>query len=157
MSVEDPVITARRDKAKRYLRLFMRDTPAFNRLTRREESDADMYDFAIEMAVSDYNTTMPPLGYVVTLANYPSLYLLLHGAAIQLLKSEGIRQSRNELSYSAGGSSFVRSNKTNYYMSWMTNFANEYQMLKRNIKMSINVNAGWGGVASEYELIGFAW
>jgi len=53
MATEDPIITARRDKAKRYLRLFMRDTPAFNRLIRREESDDDLFDFAIEMAVSD--------------------------------------------------------------------------------------------------------
>lgn len=156
MTAEDPIITARRDKARRYLRLFMRDTPAFNRLIRREESDADLFDFAIDMAISDWNSTMPPVGYV-TLGNYPSLYLLIHGAAIQLLKTQGLLQSRNELSYSAGGSSFMRSNKTNYYMSWMTNFANEYENKKKQIKMAQNINHGWGGVASEYELIGFAW
>lgn len=156
MSTENPQITARRDKARRYLRLFMRDTPAFNRLIRREESDAELIDFAIEMAISDYNTTMPPVGFI-TLLNYPSLYLLIHGAAIQLLKTQGLLQSRNELSYSAGGSSFQRSNKTNYYMSWMTNFANEYENKKRSLKMAKNVSHGWGGIASEYEMIGFAW
>jgi len=156
MATEDPIITARRDKAKRYLRLFMRDTPAFNRLIRREESDDDLFEFAIEMAISDWNSTTPIIG-MVTLANYPSLYLLLHAAAIQLLKTQGLLQSRNELSYSAGGSSFVRSNKTNYYMSWMTNFANEYEGKKRSLKIAQNVGRGWGGIASEYNLIGYFW
>ena len=156
MATEDPIITARRDKAKRYLRLFMRDTPAFNRLIRREESDDDLFEFAIEMAVSDWNSTTPIIGRT-TLANYPSLYLLLHAAAIQLLKTQGLLQSRNELSYSAGGSSFVRSNKTNYYMSWMTNFANEFEAKKRAIKIAQNVERGWGGIASEYNLVGYFW
>lgn len=115
-----------------------------------------MLDFAIDMTVSDWNSTMPPVGNV-SLLNYPSLYLLMHGAAIQIMKSQGIYQSRNELNYSAGGSSFVRANKTNYYMAWMTNFANEYAMKVRNIKIAQNVAAGWGGAASEYDFIGYAW
>jgi hypothetical protein len=146
----------RNEQAKKYLRLFMRDTPAFNRLIRREESDDDLMQFAIDMAVSDWNSTAPFVGSV-TIANYPSLFLLMHGAAIQLLKTQGLLQARNELNYSAGGSSFMRSNKSNYYMAWMTNFANEYQTSKRNMKIAQNISHGWGGVASEYGQIGYAW
>lgn len=152
----DAAAQARNDKAKKYLRLFMRDTTAMNRLIRREESDDDLFQFAIDMAISDWNSTTPLIG-PVTIGNYPSLYLLMHAAAIQLLKSQGLLQSRNELNYSAGGSSFVRSNKTNYYMQWMINFANEYETKKRNIKIQQNISRGWGGVASEYDRIGYAW
>lgn len=150
--------TQRMDRAKRYLRLFMRDTPAFNRLIRKEESDDELMTFAIEMAISDWNSTTPLIA-PVNIENFPSLYLLMHGAAIQLLKTNGILQARNELNYSAGGSSFIRSNKSNYYMQWMQNFAAEYQMSKRNIKISQNISRGWGdgGVASEYDRIGYAW
>ena len=126
---QDPAATERMHKARRYLRLFMLDTPALNRLIRKEESDTELFDFAIEMAISDWNTTTPVLGYT-SIANYPSLYLLMHAAAIQLLKSQGLYQARNELNYSAGGSSFLRANKSNYYMQWMTNFANEYEAKK---------------------------
>jgi len=151
-----PFATERMEKAKKYLRLFMRDTPAVNRLIRREESDDELMQFAIDMAISDWNATMPYVGRV-TIGNYPSLYMLMHGGAIQLLKTQGLIQSRNELNYSAGGSSFLRSNKTNYYMQWMINFANDYENKKRAIKIAQNVARGWGGVSSEYDLIGYAW
>lgn len=153
---QDPAATERMNKARRYLRLFMLDTPALNRLIRKEESDNEMFDFAIEMAISDWNATTPVLGYT-SIANFPSLYLLMHAAAIQLLKSQGLYQARNELNYSAGGSSFVRANKSNYYMQWMTNFANEYETKKRNLKVQQNLSRGWGGVSSDYDRIGYSW
>jgi hypothetical protein len=144
------------DKARRYLRLFMQDTAQLNRLIRKEESNAELMEFALEMAISDWNSTNPIIGNV-DIGNFPSLYLLLHGAAIQLLKSQGLLQARNELNYTAGGSSFMRSNKSNYYQSWMINFANEYEMKKRNMKMFQNIEHGWGGVSSEYDRIGYSW
>lgn len=156
MVAQNPAATRRMEKAKRYLRLFMLDTPQLNRLIRKEESDDTLFDFAIEMTLSDWNSTTPVLGSV-DIGNFPSLYLLMHGAAIQLLKSQGLYQARNELNYSAGGSSFLRANKSNYYMQWMTNFASEYETKKRNLKMQQNINRGWGGVSSEYERIGYAW
>ena len=146
------------EKAKRYLRLFMRDTPELNRLIRKEESDPEMFEFAIEMAISEYNTVPPIMGRV-TIDTYPSLYLLMHGAAIQLLKSNGILQARNELNYSAGGSSFVRSNKSNYYMAWLAHFINAYERTLQASKIAKNIEQGWGsgGVRSEYDRIGYAW
>lgn len=153
---QDEQTTRRMEKAKRYLRLFMRDTPQLNRLIRKEESDNELMEFAIEMAISDWNST-PPLIGGVTILNYPSLFMLMHGAAIQLLVSQGIYQSRNELNYQAGGSSFVRANKTNYYMQWMTNLDNKYQVQKNNIKKQFNIDRGWGGVNSEYDRLGFTW
>ncbi len=156
MANQSPEDTRRMEKAKRYLRLFMLDTPAINRLIRQEESDAELMTFAIEMAISDWNSTTPVMG-CVDIGNYPSLYLLMHGAAIQLLKTQGLVQARNELQYQAGGSSFMRSNKTNYYQSWMVNFANDYEVKKRNLKLSQNIDRGWGGVSSEYDRIGYSW
>lgn len=156
MVAQNQAATRRMEKAKRYLRLFMLDTPQLNRLIRKEESDDTLFDFAIEMTLSDWNSTTPVLGSV-DIGNFPSLYLLMHGAAIQLLKSQGLYQARNELNYSAGGSSFLRANKSNYYMQWMTNFASEYETKKRNLKMQQNINRGWGGVQSEYDRIGYAW
>jgi hypothetical protein len=152
-----PVNRRRMDKAKKYLRLFMLDTPTLNRLIRKEESEDELLTFAIDMAIDDYNITAPICGNV-HIGTFPSLYLLMHGAAIQLLKTQGLLQARNELSYSAGGSSFIRSNKTNYYMQWCLNFANDYEAKKRNLKMTVNIARGWGdGVNSEYDRIGYSW
>lgn len=154
--VETLEATRRMEKAKRYLRLFLRDTPELNRLIRKQESDDEMLEFAIEMAISDWNSTPPHIG-ATTIMNFPGLFMLLHGAAIQILVSQGILQARNELNYSAGGSNFVRSNKTGYYMQWLVNLDNKYQQNKRNMKISSNLRRGWGGVNSEYDMVGFQW
>ncbi len=156
MTAASPDAVRRMDKAKRYLRLFMLDTAALNKLIRKVESDEELLTYAIEMAISDWNSTTPVLS-PVDIQNYPSLYLLMHGAAIQLLKSQGLMQARNELTYQAGGSAFTRFNKTGHYMNWMINFANEYEMKKRNLKIQQNVNRGWGGVYSEYDVLGYSW
>lgn len=153
---QDEFNQRRMEKARRYLRLFLRDTPELNRLILDYESDEELLTFAIEMAISDWNSTTPVLGST-NIGNYPSLYLLMHGSVIQILKTQGLYQARNELNYSAGGSSFIRSNKSNYYLTWMTTFANEYAIKVRNLKIQRNVARGWGGAHSEYDRIGYAW
>lgn len=148
--------TRRQEKAKKYLRLFLRDTPQLNRLINKEESNEELMQFALDMAIDDWNTTTPVIGRV-TIENFPSLYLLMHSATIVVLKSQGLYQARNELQYNTGGSSFIRSNKSNYYLTWLTNFSSEFELKKRNLKMQQNINRGWGGVNSEYDIIGFWW
>lgn len=153
----DPLEQERLKKARKYLRLFTMDTPEFNRLIRGYEIDEDRLELAIILTVSDWNTTTPVIGKV-TLGNFPSLYLLIHGAAIQCLKMAGLYQSRNELTYNSGGSSFVRANKTPYYQSWIQNFASEYEAKKLNYKIQANIEKAYGnGFGSEYDLIGFDW
>lgn len=153
MSIEDDA-RRRMEKAMKYLRLFLQDTPELNRLIRDYELDDEQLRFAIDMAISDYNTTLPPTP-AKTILNYPSLYLLMHGAAINALKMAGIRQSRNELQYNSGGSSFSRSNKTQLYQSWLSLFINEYEQKKQNFKLAGNIKRGYGGVFSEYDYVGF--
>ncbi len=152
-NVRDEQIRKRMNKALKYLRMFIQDTPELNRLTFDYELDDEHLRFAIDMAISDWNSTTPPIPYK-TIANFPSLYLLMHGAAIQCMKMAGMRQSRNELTYSSGGSSFARSNKTGLYQSWISMFTNEYEMKKRNSKIASNISRGYGGVHSEYDCIG---
>lgn len=156
MVLQSQRVTERSEKAKRYLRLFLRDTPELNRLIRKQESNDEMLEFAIDMTISDWNSTSPFIDRI-GIHNYPSLYLLMHGSVIQILKSQGIYQARNELQYQAGGSSFMRFNKSSYYMNWMINLANDYETKKRNMKIAKNITGGWGGVNSEYDMIGYSW
>jgi hypothetical protein len=146
-----------REKARKLLRLFLNDTPELNRLIRREESTDEKLDLAMDMATDDYNITPPLLG-VSTLANFPSLYLLIYGSTIQVLRSAGILQSRNELAYSSGGVSVRIFDKTQLYQSWINQFIAEYERKKNNFKISTNINnAMAGGVASEYSILNYFW
>jgi hypothetical protein len=147
----------RQQEARRFLRLFLNDTPELNRLIRREESSDTKLDLAILMAMDDYSITPPPLG-VVTIENYPSIWLLIYGATIQVLRSAGLLHSRNDLVYSSGGVSVRIWDKTQLYQSWIAQFVQEYEQKKRNFKISLNINSSLGsGVRSEYSTLMAYW
>ena len=156
MSNLDPISKSRLDKAREALRLFLMDTEELNRLLRRKEIDDRRLDLAIQLAISKWNSTTPLLASV-SIGNFPSLYLLIHLAAVQCLKMAGLYQSRNELTYSSGGSSFIRSNKTAYYQSWIQNFSSEAESMMLNMKIQQNVATGYSGFHSEYSIIGYDW
>ncbi len=144
-------------QARRLLRLFLNDTPELNRLIRQEESNDHKLDLAISLAIDDYNITAPLL-QDHTVNNFPSLYLLIYGATIQVLRSAGILQSRNELVYSSGGVSVRIFDKTQHYQSWIAQFVAEYERKKQNYKMALNISSALaGGVQSEYSILNYFW
>ena len=146
----------RMKKAKKYLRMFLMDNEEMNRLIGRKEIDDDRMEFAIQMTISDWNTTAPIIGNV-DIVSFPSLYLLMTGGAIQCLKMAGFYQSRNELTYNSGGTSIVRANKTPYYQAWLQNLSAEFESKKMNYKMQRNIENMYegNGMFSEYSIIGF--
>lgn len=147
----------RKQKAMKYLRLFLMDTAELNRLLRRKEIDDERLELALMLTIDDWNTTTPLIGRV-SYYNFPGIYLLLQGATVQCLKMAGLYQSRNELTYNSGGTSIVRANKTAYYQSWLQNFSSEYEAKKLNYKIQTNVERANGfGFGSEYGDIGFDW
>ena len=141
-------------KAKRVLRRFLQDTPELNRLIRKKEIEDEDYEICIELAIDDWNATTPHVG-VMRIEHFPSLYLLVLGADVQALRMAGIYQSRNELNYQALGSSFTRANKTQYYIMWLQNFQQEWEKKKKDFKIAMNVELGYGGSFSEYLYIGY--
>ena len=147
----------KQQEARRFLRLFLNDTAELNRLIRQEESDDEKLDLAILLTIDDWNISAPILT-TVTISNFPSLYLLVHGAAIQTLKSAGILQSRNQLEYASGGITVRTFDKTQLYQSWMQHFIQDYETKKTNLKKFQNIEASWpGGVYSEYQQIYWYW
>jgi hypothetical protein len=145
------------EEARKLLRLFLNDTPELNRLIRRQESTDAKLDLAMRLAIDDYNITPPFLG-TSTIANFPSLFLLIYGSSIQVLRSAGLLHSRNELVYSSGGVSVRIFDKTALYQSWINQFVAEYERKKSNYKLAANINGALaGGVSSEYGLLNYFW
>jgi len=151
------VADQKQEEARRLLRLFLNDTPELNRLIRRQESTPEKLDLAIRLAVDDFNITPPLLGQA-RVDNFPSLFLLIYGASIQVLRSAGLLHSRNELVYSSGGVSVRIFDKTALYQSWIAQFVAEYERKKANYKIAANVNNSLAsGVASEYSILSYFW
>lgn len=145
------------EKARRLLRLFLNDTPELNRLIRAQETNDERLDLALSLAIDDFNIT-PPLLNMYTVGNFPSLYMLIYGGTIHVLRSAGILQSRNELSYSSGGVSVRIFDKTQLYQSWIAQFVADYERKKQNYKISLNINSSLAsGVMSEYSVLNYFW
>jgi len=135
-------------------RAFIRDVPALNALLDGVETGDTLIDFSIELALDDFNTSPPLIGNF-PIETHPSQSLVLMATIIWILKSAGLLQSRNQLDYSAGGLTVASSNKTPLYQSWINIFMQEYEAKKANLKKSINAEAAYGGVHSEYVQINF--
>lgn len=143
-----------RTLARKLLRRFVRDYPELNRLLRAQEHSLEDIDLALDLTVAEYNTKNPPMPDV-TIDTYPSLWLLLHGGAVHLIRSAGILQARNRLPYSSGGISVRMFDKTELYMAWAREFIADYQSTLIESKVAANIRGGWGGVHSAYWSLGW--
>jgi hypothetical protein len=133
---------------------YIRDVPALNALLDGVETTDTLIEFCLDMTMDDFNTTPPLIGQF-TLYNHPSQSLVLIGTVINILKSAGIGQSRNQLDYASGGITVATSNKTPLYQSWLNIFMQEYEAKKANLKKAINAEQAYGGISSEYTQVNF--
>jgi len=136
-----------------HVRDFLRDHAQFNALLDGEETSDGIINLCAELAADDFSTTPPPVGRF-GVENHPSFYLLFYGTIIQILRSAGLLQSRNNLNYSDGGLTVATSDKAPQYKGWADSFFAEYEAKKRTFKISLNAGAAYGGVSSEYMFIG---
>lgn len=131
------------------VRAFMRDYPELNRLIKGEEHSDRLIAWAVADALDDFNMTPPLTRYGLT--NFPSKYLLLRGTVISLLESVGLLMTRNHLTFSDGGIQVGVSDKTPLVQSWIALFTNKYEQKKKDLKIAMNIEGGWGnGLSSEY-------
>lgn len=132
------------------VRAFIRDFPELNRLISGEESSSRMIDYCTHLAIDEFNTT-PPLIGVFGISNFPSRTVLLYYTICHLLTSVGILKSRNRFQYSDGGWSSDTEQQDSLYMNWVQLFRRQVQPQAQALKISLNIEGGWGaGVGSEY-------
>ena len=144
-------MTVTEKKIVNMLRRYIQDTPVANVLTGKPENrDEDLLLF-IRMALDDFNIT-PPLLTPYTTENFPSMNLLLSGAVVQMLLSNFILQTRNQLSYQDGGNLVQIFEKGPQYINGAMAFANSYNRLKEQFKTALNIQLGWGTVSPMADL-----
>jgi len=131
------------------LRRYLRDDSVLNTLITGEESSDEQLLDALDDSVDDWNTTPPPLA-PIRLDTHPSRRLLIRGAAIEILGSAGILQSRNRLDYSDGGVTVRVSDKAPDYQAWAEKLINDYERKKLEFKKALNLAQAYGDVPSEY-------
>lgn len=140
------------------VRLFLRDYPGLNRLLDGEETNSRMIAFSIADAISEFNSTPPPLRIYVfgDFCNNGWLGFLLKGCVKHILRSASLLQTRNHLRFSDGGTSAQVSDKGAEYMNYANVFGAEWDAWILKTKISQNIMGALGsnaGAPSEYSLL----
>jgi hypothetical protein len=134
------------------VRRFMRDRGVLNRLIAGEESSDEDIMLAIDLCISDFNHTPPPVGKFDFLTP-PPLYLLMYGTVVKLLESKGLLESRNSLPFNDGGLS-VAADKDQRTQAWLAHFSNKFETDKLKWKVMKNIEDSWGvSLSSEYIIV----
>lgn len=122
------------------VRDFMRDFPDKNILVDGVEFEDTEVEKAIKFTISMANAIARPTGYTVT--NFPNDYVLLMGICSYLLKSEGIRQLRNEAMYQDGNIQPVGlDNKQQSYTALASQYLQEFTQMLTAIKIQENMSS----------------
>lgn len=134
------------------LRAFIKDQALKNRLLNfAQENTDDELDLYLNMSLGFLNTIPPILG-TYTFATFPIPLLLIHQATIECLISNGIFNSRNDLTYNNGGITVRITDGDKYlkHLQWLTRSADQMINSYVKIKVALNIDGGFGGVHSPY-------
>jgi len=134
------------------LRNFIKDSSTLNRLLNFvEENDDDEIDMYINMALGFLNT-IPPMLEAYTVETFPVPSLLIHQAVIECLISNSVVNARNDITYNNGGVTVKISDGDRYLKLLQILYRATDQEITSfsKMKISININGGWGGVSSPY-------
>jgi len=134
------------------LRNYIKDHEALNRLLQFiHENTDDELDLYLNMALGFLNYIPPFIGNI-TIEQFPLPALLVHQATIECLISNSIVQARNDLTYNNGGVTVKVSDGDRYLrlLQQLYRMADMEIKVYTNLKISLNIEGGWGGVYSPY-------
>lgn len=138
MPVQLPANTFKLTTAE--IRMFMRDQPSYNILLDDIEFTDDDIALAMKLTVSKWNA-IPPVS-TLSSPNQLNEYVLLCGVCCILLRSEGIRQKRNQLITQDGNIAPVGlDEKESIYLKWALHFCEEFDSIAQRIKIQLNMES----------------
>lgn len=135
------------------IRIFLMDFKEVNPLLDGVRwSSKDIEQASINI-VDMFNVMNPPTGHAYSIETFPSRYLLLMGVAGYLLKSAGINQLNNNLSYSADGVQINDLDAGPAMLQTGAELSKEFKELAQQMKVSQNIAQVYGTQPSEFRTL----
>lgn len=134
------------------LRGVLQDDGARNLLDGKQElySDAQLQLY-VNLGLMDLQTT-PPFETGFTIDQFPEPLVVLAGL-VEVLKSEGLLQARNQLTYNDAGLSVGLYDKSMLFQSWFVQAKTQYEMAKAMWKaawIARHPSSGFVGISSPF-------
>jgi len=133
------------------VRAYLGDSATANILEGVEEcTDTEIYT-SLQDALEEINFEfLPHTAYIFQ--DIPSFNILQLGALLQILTRKGILSARNTITYNdSGGVTVQDTDKYGRYINYFNILVAKYQKGIQLMKIGVNVEAGYGGVHSEYQ------
>jgi hypothetical protein len=133
------------------VRLFIRDVcPENNYLIDEVEFSDTEIAACIRRPIDKFNAMSPPLGYNLNVTNFPFREPWLVGTIGYLMQIAAAWYRRNDLPYSAGGVTVDPKDRAGEYEMLAKERLREFMESVSEIKITLNVAQGFGGVGSQY-------
>jgi len=132
------------------IRLFLQDLPQYNSLLDGVRFSPEMIEQASIMTVSAYNELMPPSPIIYSVESFPYLITLLFGTCGYLLRSGGLQQASNSLSYSSDNVTINDDDKAQIFTELGKELWGEFKEMAQAQKTSANLASCYGNVSSEW-------
>lgn len=131
------------------VRLYAKDDAAMNVLLQgRYQSEDDLIELALKLAVNDFNVVPPISSYAVS--NFPSDTMLMYGTLHHLANGEAERQLRNQVTYNAQGLNAGIDDKYQQYNQLALYYKQLFEAKIKEMKSQQNLEKAWGGSFSPY-------
>ena len=130
------------------VREFVLDKVEKNYLIEGEELSDTQINIAMEMTVSDWNSTPPTAA--VGVSNFPYKHILMYGTLYRCFMGLAALMARNNFGFSDGGVSIPLEERFQLYQALSGMYQAEYQSSMAKIKININIEEGWGQMGSDY-------
>lgn len=142
MRSSNPVLTPEE------VQVYLQDMPEKNHLLDGTEFNPTQVMLSIELAISEFNMLSPISSF--DLNNFPSKAILLNGTLSKLYAGQAALLARNTMSYSDGGLQIPVEERYQMYIDLAARYASEFLRASQAYKINVNMEAGWGGVESDY-------
>lgn len=130
------------------VREYTSDFTPNNFLIDGEEFTDTFITLSMELAVAEYNA-IPPLSQT-SLSMFPSKAVLMSGTIWKMMAGKALLLARNTMSYSDGGLQVPIEERAELYSSLAQQWQAQFKDSAAQLKKSLNMEAGYGSVRSDY-------
>ena len=119
-----------------------------NYLIDGEELSDTQISIAMDMTVADWNST-PPTD-AVNAINFPYKHVLMYGTLYRCFMGLSALLARNTFQFTDGGLNIPLEERFQLYQALTAMYQAEYNTTMTKIKISQNIDQGWGEMGSDY-------
>lgn len=130
------------------VREFVLDKIEKNYLVDGEELSDTQINIAMELTIADWNST-PPTD-AVSVPNFPFKHVLMYGTLYRCFTGLSALLARNTFAFTDGGLSIPLEERFQLYQALTAMYQAEYSSSMSKIKISQNMDQGWGHMGSDY-------